>query len=94
MPKYRLPKRYRLIRSIFNITYQEAAGRCCSHPVQLQEDPEGEAAGQSCPQEAEAAARQHRSSEIRPVPSGSGSNRRTAVAGVEQREHRQLRKPP
>ena len=38
------------------ITCQEAAAHCYSHPVQHQEDPEAEVAGQSCPQEVEAAA--------------------------------------
>jgi len=41
-------------------TYQAAAAHCCTHPVQHQEDPAAEVAEQSCPQEVEAAARQHR----------------------------------
>ena len=71
----------------FRITYQAAAAHYCTHPVQRQEDPAAEAAEQSCHQEVEAAAHQLRSSEIRLAPSGSGSNRRTAVVGVGQRAH-------
>ena len=48
----------------------------------------------SCPQAVEAAAHQHRLSEIRLVPSGSGSSRRIAAVEAEQRERLQLRKLP
>lgn len=75
-------------------TYQAAVAHCCTHPAQHQEDPEAAVAEQSCPQAVEVVAHQHRSSEIRLVPSGSGSSRRTGVAEVEQRERRRLRKLP
>jgi hypothetical protein len=92
--KYLLPKHNHLVRSNSRFTCQAAGARCCSHPVQRQEDQEAEVEEQSCPPEVEAAAHQHHWSEIRLAPSGSGSSRRTAVAGVEQRVLRRLHKLP